>query len=199
MEGLDLAHVRHALDRTPDLVDAPEVPRAAVAAVLTTDLDLLLMRRAPHDRDPWSGHVSFPGGRAEPSDADLLHTAVRETREELGFSLGDHQVIGALDEIGTISGLPPLVVRPYVFAVPERPALAPNHEVASVHWLSLHALLRNEGRTEFPLSYRGQQLQMPAVEFDGLRLWGLTLRMVDDLLHRLDEGGRGLERAPRPS
>ncbi|HSD27317.1 MAG TPA: CoA pyrophosphatase, partial [Vicinamibacteria bacterium] len=48
-------------------------PRAAVALVLRDGgpggIELLRIRRAEHDLDPWSGHVGFPGGRAEPGDA----------------------------------------------------------------------------------------------------------------------------------
>jgi 8-oxo-dGTP pyrophosphatase MutT (NUDIX family) len=62
-----------------------DVPRAAVALVLRDgapgEVELLFIRRAEHEKDPWSGHMGFPGGRAEPGDASLEATAVRETLE----------------------------------------------------------------------------------------------------------------------
>ena len=48
---------------------------------------VLLMRRAERESDPWSGHWSFPGGRRDPADQDLLHTALRELQEESGVRL----------------------------------------------------------------------------------------------------------------
>ena len=50
-------------------------------------LQVLFMKRAPREGDPWSGHVSFPGGRVEHSDSSLLHTAIRETQEEVALDL----------------------------------------------------------------------------------------------------------------
>ncbi len=68
-----------------------DAPRAAVALVLRDagpgGIELLFIRRAEHEKDPWSGHMGFPGGRAEPGDAGLEGTAVRETLEETGLDL----------------------------------------------------------------------------------------------------------------
>ena len=60
----------------------PGAPRAAVAVLVrglgSSDPRVLLGRRRDDPRDPWSGHIAFPGGRREPSDRDLLDTAVRD-------------------------------------------------------------------------------------------------------------------------
>ncbi|HXB54963.1 MAG TPA: CoA pyrophosphatase, partial [Vicinamibacteria bacterium] len=62
--------VRRALAlRPPTQVAEPAASRAAVALILreaARGLELLFIRRAEHDGDPWSGQVGFPGGRAEP-------------------------------------------------------------------------------------------------------------------------------------
>lgn len=169
---------------------------AAVAAVFTADLDLLLIRRAAHPSDPWSGHVAFPGGRVEPTDSDPFAAAIRETWEEVGLQLGPDHLVGHLDDLPARGGRPGLVVRPFVFAIDHLPELRPNREVASTHWLALHHLLSGHGRGRFAYEHEGQRYLLPHVDFDGNRLWGMTLRMVDDLLHRLDGRGLGLERLP---
>lgn len=187
--------VQRALVRPPHRLELPDGGRrAAVAAVVTGDLDLVLVRRAERTGDPWSGHVSFPGGRVEPGESPL-DAAIRETAEEISLDLGCARLLGPLDELRTMGPLPPLVIHPYVFAVQELPDLSPNEEVASVHTVHLEDLLTGRGRGTMHHPWKDQQLVLPRVDFDGGRLWGLTLHMVDDLLHRLDGGGRGLERS----
>lgn len=189
-----LQQLRSALSgHEPDL-SIPEGRHAAVAVVIASDLRVLFMRRAERPGDPWSGHVAFPGGHSEPPDRTSLETAIRETHEELGLDLSGADVLGTLSDVGTAPHLPRLIVRPWVFHLPEVPPLRPNHEVASVHRVGLDALLRGEGRTCFTRDWKGRRVTLPCVEFEGVRLWGMTLGMVDDLLHRLDGGGVGLAR-----
>lgn len=186
--------VIRALARPPERLPADR-GLAAVAAVFTPELDLLLIRRAEHPQDPWSGHVSFPGGRVEPEDPDSRAAAARETWEEVGLSLRGASLLGDLDDLAAVGGRPGLVVRPHVWLLDgPLPTLRPNDEVASTHTVSLPRLLADEGRGPMDWTWSGRSLTLPRVDFDGQRLWGLTLRMVDDLLHRLDGRGVGLAR-----
>jgi 8-oxo-dGTP pyrophosphatase MutT (NUDIX family) len=186
--------VRRALDRPPVVLEAAR-GFAAVAAVLDPNLDLLLIRRAVHERDPWSGNMAFPGGRVEPEDEGPLAAALRETVEEVGLPLRRDSLLGQLDDLMAVGGRPGLVVRPFVFTLDDvRPPLTPNEEVAGVHWWPLPMLLSNEGRTTMLWTRADATMTLPCVDFEGQRLWGLTLHMVDDLLHRLDGRGRGLGR-----
>jgi len=169
-------------------------PRASVAAVIVPGLDLLMISRAAREGDPWSGQVAFPGGRMQEGDETPLHAAIRETREEIGVDLANARVLGELDEVPTVHPLPPLLVRPYVFTLDRVPAFEPNHEVASVHRFPIEALLAGEGRGKMTRTFRGMEWTLPYVDHDGVRLWGLTLRMVDDLLDRIDGRGLGLDR-----
>lgn len=193
-----LDDVAAALTRSPRRQPlAEDGRRAAVAAVVTNALDVLFIRRAEYEGDPWSGHVSFPGGRVEAGE-DPLTAAIRETCEELSLDLSRAQLLGELDEVATMGPLPKLVIRPYVFAVDALPQVQPNREVAAVHTVGLPELLANDGRGTMRHPWRGTELVLPRVDFDGVRLWGLTLHMVDDLLHRLDGRGRGLDRVDVP-
>lgn len=168
---------------------------AAVAAVFTAEGDLLFMRRAEVAGDPWSGHIAFPGGRSETRDSDLMATAIRETSEELGFTLSRQQLLGPLNDVGTVSATPQMVVRPWVFVVPNRPEVTPNREVAGLHWVPLRTLLQDTGRSSFQFEWNTQHVTLPKIDFPGdSMLWGMTLRIVDDLLHRIDGRGLGLAR-----
>ncbi|MEQ1567016.1 MAG: CoA pyrophosphatase [Myxococcota bacterium] len=172
---------------------------AAVAAIFDPNLDLLLIRRAHRPGDPWSEHLAFPGGRVEPDDPSPLQAAIRETAEEVGLDLSDAEPLGQLDDKLAVGGKPGLVIRPFVFSTPRvRPALRPNEEVADTFWRPLPTLLSGEGRARMTWRRGEHELELPCVEFDGQRLWGLTLAMIDDLLHRLDGGGHGLRRGQIP-
>jgi len=168
---------------------------AAVAAVVTPTLELLLILRARHERDPWSGHVSFPGGRVDPTDGGPLAAAVRETREEVGLELAPELCVGALDDLTAVGGRPGLVVRPYVFVLPRPlPPLVPNGEVAETLIVPLETLLADTDRSTMTWQRDGVTATLPAVALGPHRLWGMTLRMVDDLLDRIDGRGTGLRR-----
>jgi 8-oxo-dGTP pyrophosphatase MutT (NUDIX family) len=180
------------LDTPPrDLADAV-AKRSAVAMMLTPDRRVWFMRRSQRPGDPWSGHVSFPGGREEQEDDSLLVTAMRETAEEVGVPLGDAQLLGRLHDLRT-RPVATLMIRPFVFALESEPDFRLNHEVVSIHTHDLDALLEGVGRTTMRWPRR-VGMKMPCVDFDGVRLWGLTLSMVDDLLHRIDGRGEGLSR-----
>jgi len=165
-----------------------DLPRAAVALVLRDgaagDVELLFIRRAEHERDPWSGHMGFPGGRAEPGDRGPEATAVRETLEETGLDLErDGERLGALDEVKALARGRPvdLVIAPFVFRLSRRKDGAPSHEVVSLHWLPLGRLLSPEVRSTLQYQYEETVRELPCLRIDGLVIWGLTFRMFENL------------------
>lgn len=184
------------LERQLALYDYRVVPsastmaRAAVAAVLrpTTqnDSELLFIRRSENPRDPWSGHMAFPGGRAEPFEGnDTRLTAERETHEELGFELASSgQLRGRMsDLLATARGRTlPLVITPWIYSVADSPAFQPNHEVAEALWVPLSFFRDPNNRQTFDYTVAGHTLRLPRYEFEGRVIWGLTLKMVDELL-----------------
>lgn len=169
----------------PDPV--PAVRRAAVAVILGPDEELLFIRRAERAGDPWSGDMAFPGGREEPHDPDPRATAVRETHEEIGLDLGDARFLGALTPMVSPLRLPipGYTIHPYVFRVHGWPDFRTSGEVAAIHRFRLDRLIVGEGRGEFTWRGHGMERQLPCVRLDGTFVWGLTLRVVDDLVERL--------------
>jgi 8-oxo-dGTP pyrophosphatase MutT (NUDIX family) len=184
---LDLARIRHRL-ATVEPRDAGTEPRAAVATILREPVvgrpEVLLIRRAEHPADPWSGHMAFPGGRFDPADPSLEHTAIRETVEELGLDLRAHgELVTRLDDVPTHKT--GLVVRPFVFTVHATPPLAPNEEVDEVHWVDLRSLLQGERDTTHELEWKGSLHRMPAYQVADRIVWGLTYRMLQILFTHL--------------
>jgi 8-oxo-dGTP pyrophosphatase MutT (NUDIX family) len=157
---------------------------AAVGAVLAPNPDaLLLIRRAERTGDPWSGHMALPGGRQEPAEPDLLTTAVRETWEEVGLELGRQHLLGTLDDVVPRTPvLPPIAVRPYVFALRQRPPLLLSTEVASVRWVPLDLLLHPDTYHSIRLEIMGENREFPAYRLDDSVVWGMTERILSNLL-----------------
>ncbi len=124
--------------------------------------------------------MAFPGGRRHLEDPDDVATARRETMEEVGLDLRGAQLVGALRAQHSPARRPEIAisVRPFVFRVDEWPEFIPSEEVASVHLLDAHALLEATHRDTF--LYQGWGA-LPCLRVDGTFIWGLTLRMLDDL------------------
>lgn len=172
------------------MVDAPDARPAAVALVLLAQpehgTEILLIRRAERADDPWSGQIAFPGGRQEASDPDLLTTAIRETREETGVDLTAAERLGVLDDLyPRTPTLPPVIVRPFVFALTARPPLLPSDEVQRAFWVPLAHFTEPGVQREVALTLRGAKRTFPAyLVGDGENdvMWGMTERILTPFL-----------------
>lgn len=191
--------VRDALSRPPTRLPREGRRPAAVALVLDDDRQVLFIRRAEKTGDPWSGHIGLPGGHVEVGES-FEQAARREVHEEVGLHLASDHLLGALDDRETPGQNPTRLVRPFVYHLPRfGPFELQSSEVASVHPFPLDRLLAGAGRSSFRYPYAGREWTLPCVDLDGVRLWGLTLRIVDDLLHRIDGAGHGLDRVDQVS
>jgi 8-oxo-dGTP pyrophosphatase MutT (NUDIX family) len=157
---------------------------AAVALLLLPDPDrILLIRRALREGDPWSGQIALPGGRREPGDADLLHTAIRETFEETGVTLPAARLAATLDDLApTTPVLPPIVVRPFAFHLDHEPAIMVNAEVAEAVWVPLTQLSDPAIRRPAELTVAGAQRVVTGYHLPAGLLWGMTERILAPVL-----------------
>ncbi len=175
--------------RSPTVADPTGRREAAVALIWAPDPDaLLLIRRAEHPADPWSGQMGLPGGRRAQEDPDLLATAVRETLEEVGVDLSAAALLGALDDLApTTQLLPAILVRPFVFQVAGRPALSLNSEVAAARWVDLDSLLVPGAYDTYPVEARGFRLSRQGYRLPEGVVWGMTERILTPILALLEE------------
>jgi 8-oxo-dGTP pyrophosphatase MutT (NUDIX family) len=187
---LDLARLAEALSRRTARAeeDVPDTRKAAVAVVLRDGdggVELLFIRRAEHPRDPWSGQMGLPGGRVDPGDVSPLAAALRETREEIALDLEAlGRPLGRLSEVRThlpLGSVPHSVV-PFAFAVDGDPQLRRNEEVQEALWVPLSFLQDRGNRSAFTWVRKGLPLPMPCYTFQGRVIWGLTLKIVDELI-----------------
>ena len=188
-DPLSLERIRDALIRAPAAVQA--APDGAVAAAVAVILrqragaaEVLLIRRAARDGDPWSGQMGLPGGHREPEDDGLLATAQRETREEVGVDLRVHgRLLGTLPAILARPQLreTPMTITPFVFEVSPEVEARSGDEVEEVLWTGVGPLARHERDTVFDFVRGVHTLRRPAWNVDGRVVWGLTYEMLTSL------------------
>ena len=173
--------------------DEHSLINASVALILRdthNGTEVLMMQRAKHERDPWSGQMSFPGGKIETTDDSYKAAAIREAHEEVGAELNDDNCIGRLDDLlglkvnDTFSAH----VRCYVFKPTGDIKLKANHEVADMVWLPLAFL--NDANNAYAFNHPiDPSLSMPSVMINDAKeqiLWGMSLRMLMNLYGLLD-------------
>ncbi|MDX9875213.1 MAG: CoA pyrophosphatase [Spongiibacteraceae bacterium] len=169
----------------------PFARRAAVAVVLREapgGLETLMIQRAERRGDRWSGHMAFPGGLVDPIDRSPLAAALREADEEVGLDLpqqGDY-----ITRLSDVVSLPQnghrgrLIVSPFVFALADpEPLLRPNYEVAATLWVPLDYLADHSNRQT--MQWPGHHGTVPYCLVEERRVWGMSLRMLDELIQAL--------------
>ncbi|NOY13898.1 MAG: CoA pyrophosphatase, partial [Deltaproteobacteria bacterium] len=157
--------------------------QAAVAMLLTpgeVSPEILFVRRAEYEGDPWSGDVAFPGGSLEARDAGLRQAAEREVWEEIGLRLQPQQYLGQLDDLG--GAYLPIQISCFVYQLTTKPRLRLNGEVAAGFWVPLTQLLSRERRQLSNITYRGTSHTHPIIKLDGYCdhfLWGISYRLLE--------------------
>ena len=165
----------------PSELADPEREAAVLAPVIRQGSreEILFTKRSEQLGDH-PGQMSFPGGGREPEDADLEATALREAYEEIGLSPTEADVIGAIDDIETVTRY---IVRPYVGVIPDRSYTPDEYEVAEIVRLPVAALT---DRTNYESEHRDHPeygpIRIHFFHVDGYTVWGATGRMLAQLL-----------------
>lgn len=143
------------------------------------------MKRASAPGDRWSGHVALPGGREDDADADLLSTAIRETREEIGIDLGrSGRLLGRLDSIRAVARgkVLPMTITPFVFHREGEVEVVLNHEAESIFWLPLDRAAAGEFDDRHAYALGPVATSLPCWRYGDYVIWGLTFQMLQRLL-----------------
>ncbi len=182
-ERRPILHPDQSLNR---LIASAELParhfrRAAVLIPVLSDLDeaaIVLTQRTEH-LSSHPGQVAFPGGKEDPGDAGPVHTALRESEEEIGLPADAVRVVGRLGELLMPTGY---CVTPIIGLLSSRtPLVACPREVAHIFRLPLGLALNpaNYQRTHF--SVQDRKRETLEIHFEGYRIWGATAAILHHL------------------
>ncbi len=141
---------------------------------------VLLTRRTEEMRSH-RGQISFPGGRSDPEDPSLLHTALRETQEEIGLEPRDVRILGELDDLLTVTDY---IVSPYVGFFPyPYPFRVSEREIAEMIEAPLEAFLKPEKlRVSARMEYAGKPYRTYFFHVGPHIVWGATAKILIQLL-----------------
>ncbi|MCT8002460.1 CoA pyrophosphatase [Sphingomonas sanguinis] len=173
---------------TGDGVETHEMtvtPTAAAVLVPVTDRaepGVVLTQRTENLRNH-AGQIAFPGGRADPGDADLVATALREAEEEIGLSPGAVTIVGLADRYRTVTGFE---VTPVLGVIPPDLTLHPAEaEVADLFEVPLAFLLDPAHHHRVSAPWRGRTRHFYEILWTDRRIWGATAAMIVNLSRRL--------------
>lgn len=167
-------------DLNPGVVLRPDRklrPAAVLAPIIAgrQGYDLILTKRSSALKHH-PGQIAFPGGKKDETDADLIETALREAREEIGLPTQYTQVLGTLASHETVTGFS---VTPVVALVTkEFDAQAEAGEVAEVFRVPLEHVLNASQYAIESRRWRGQRRSYYAVPYGPYYIWGATARIL---------------------
>lgn len=150
---------------------------------IPSDSSFLLTKRS-ETVEHHKGQVSFPGGRFDESDQNLLETALRETEEEVGIHRSNIQIVGHMNALPTVKSN--FQVTPYIGLIYSNPELQLNtHEIDSAFFVPFRHLLDPKNSVLETYSMNGIQYKIKAYHFQDHRIWGVTGRILQMFLENI--------------
>ena len=150
---------------------------ASILVVIYGEPPIVVMTEKPKHMKFHAGEISFPGGKLDSTDDNLLETALRETREEIGLNIRPDQVIGQLNPVITLNT--GFTILPFVSVVDEIPSLSANAEVEKIFHIPLESFLKTMANDPDPTHNLIQE--MYTFEFQGKIVWGASARVLKQI------------------
>jgi 8-oxo-dGTP pyrophosphatase MutT (NUDIX family) len=189
------ARLRHAISNAPPMAMIPSdgpasdfddlTPQPAAVLIAITDAAEpgMILTRRPDTMRRHPGQVSFPGGRVDPDDRDVIAAALREAEEEIGLPRHVPEVIGTVDLYRTITRY---TITPVLAVIPAGLSFVANpDEVAHIFEAPLSFLLDPANHQTKAISWQGQERHVIEMHWHDQRIWGATAAMIVNLSRRL--------------
>ena len=178
---MQLGTIRSVLSTPIDpKLEYDEYKLAAVMIIIYDQKPTIIMTEKSRHLKQHAGEISFPGGKMEDNDINLLQTALRETHEEIGLKLDTDQIVGQLEPvITTNSGF---VILPFVSIVDSIDSLRANSEVEEIFHISLSALLNDANNF-----IDGGYPQGRTFAYKDKIIWGASARMINQILNKVNK------------
>ena len=154
---------------------------ASILVVIYGNPPIIVMTEKPKNMKFHAGEISFPGGKLDSSDSNLLDTALRETREEIGLNIKSEQVIGQLKPVVTLNS--GFSILPFVSILDKIPPLSANAEVENIFHIPLEKFLMTMAKDPDPTHHLIQE--MYTFEFQGNTVWGASARVLKQIADSL--------------
>ena len=155
---------------------------ASVLVVIYGKEPIVIMTEKPKHMKFHAGEISFPGGKLDSDDFDLLETALRETNEEIGLTITKEKVIGQLEPVITLNS--GFLILPFVSVVDEIPSLSANCEVENIFHIPLEPFLKTMAHDPDPSHNIIQE--MYTFEYQNQIVWGASARILKQIQNRLE-------------
>ncbi len=189
LKGLPGTEVQWSLASSDRLIKGfPKHPRedskeAAVMILLYPKGDLVhtvFIQRPDYD-GVHGGQISFPGGKKEDSDPDLIHTALREALEEVGVNSREIQIIAPLTPL--YIPVSNIIVTPVTGWLERAPVFTlQEDEVVFIIESDIKTLLDPSSIKVKPFQIRGEMIDIKYFDFKGNVIWGATAMILQELL-----------------
>ncbi len=169
-------------EREPLTLDPPNFRHSAVLIPIFSEEDTikLILTKRTESLKHHRGEISFPGGRREKIDKDLIETALRETEEEIGVKTTQVKVIGRLDDLFTITRY---IITPFIGIIHGRVKLKSNDaEVAEILKVPLKLFLTKDKFAEKSWERNGVKYPLYYYYWEDYEIWGATAYIINQFI-----------------
>ena len=150
---------------------------ASILVVIYGKEPIIVMTEKPKHMTFHAGEISFPGGKLDSDDSDLLETALRETSEEIGLTISKEQVIGQLEPVVTLNS--GFLILPFISVINQIPTLSANAEVEKIFHIPLESFLKTQANDPDPSHNLIQE--MYTFEYQNQIVWGASARILKQI------------------
>ena len=180
---MNLEQIKNSLtsEISPVLSKNEKTKLSSILIIIFDKSPKILMIKKPITMNYHGGEIAFPGGKISKEDDDLLDTAIRETKEETGITIGREQIIGQLNPVTTLNS--GFTILPFVCILNEINELKPNSEVEEFLKIPLDSFLQTLANDSNPEHNSIQEMYV--LTFKNNVIWGATARMIKQITEKI--------------